>query len=102
MVRACWPAGDLNYILSAEVKAMPETIALKHKPSIGPWSRNMRLSLHLTQQDLADIAGVSPGDVDLFEHGLPLRLDARRRLLRELWAARAQCQLFPCLGNHIH
>jgi transcriptional regulator with XRE-family HTH domain len=46
------------------------------------------MALHLTQQELANMAGVSLEEIDLFEHNLPVRLDARRKLLKELWAAR--------------
>jgi hypothetical protein len=40
----------------------------------------------LTRQRLADLAGVSLDHVILFEQGLPVPLDARRRIYRELWA----------------
>jgi len=56
--------------------------------ALGPWSRSVRMALQLTQQELANMAGVSLEEIDLFEHNLPVRLDARRKLLKELWAAR--------------
>ncbi len=63
---------------------------------IGPWGRRMRMTLKMTKQELANMSGVSKEEVDLFEHNLPVRLDAKRRLLKELWAARnALCQTFP-------
>lgn len=81
---------------------MPKVIAFTQESSVGPWARSVRLTLRLTQQELADIAGISKEEVGLFEHGLPVRLDARRRLLKELWAVRqAECHFFPCLGSHI-
>ena len=57
--------------------------------SLGSKSRNLRISLLLTQQKLASIAGVSQKEVNLFEHNLPVCLDARRKLLKELWTIRA-------------
>ena len=54
--------------------------------SLGSKSRNLRISLLLTQQKLASIAGVATEEVALFEKNLPVRLDVKRRLLRHLWA----------------
>ena len=57
--------------------------------SLGFKVKKLRVSQMLTQQELADTASVSPEDVSLFEHNLPVRLDARRRILRELWAVKS-------------
>ena len=66
------------------------------EPSVGVKARRLRISQLLTQQELANLAGVSLEEVDLFEHNLPVRLDARRKLLKELWSAQnALCQTFP-------
>jgi len=46
------------------------------------------MALKLTQQELAVITGVSQKEVDLFEHNFPVRLEAKHKLLKELWAAR--------------
>jgi len=43
----------------------------------------------MTRQELADIVGVSEEEVDLFEHSLPITLDVKQKLLRELYAAKA-------------
>ena len=67
---------------------MAKVIAYAPESSIGPWARSVRRALQLTQRELADIAGVSLQDVSLFEQSLPVKLDSRRKLLRELWAAR--------------
>ena len=68
----------------------------ERESTIGSWARRMRLTLKLTEQELADTCGVSREEVDLFEQNLPVRLDAKRRLLKELWSARnALCQTFP-------
>ena len=50
--------------------------------------KRLRVSQRLTQQELADIAGVTKEEVSLFEHSLPVQLDAKRKLLRILWARR--------------
>jgi len=47
-------------------------------------TRKMRVSLMLTQQELANLAGVSREDVDSFECNLPVRLEARNKILKEL------------------
>jgi len=44
----------------------------------------------LTQPELADMVGVSVEEVDLFERNLPVALDARRRILKELWAKKTR------------
>jgi transcriptional regulator with XRE-family HTH domain len=72
---------------------MPRVITFARESSIGPWARSVRMALKLTQQELAQIAGVAQEDVDLLEQNLPVRLDAKRKLVRELWAARnVECQ----------
>ena len=55
---------------------------------VGAWARRVRRALKLTQQELADITGVSKEDVKSFEHNLPIKLDSRRKLVKELWVAR--------------
>lgn len=70
---------------------MTATLTLDQGVSLGFKARRLRVSLLLTQQELASIAGVATEEVDLFEHNLPVRLDAKRRLLKELWARKA-CQ----------
>ncbi len=67
---------------------MPTVVAFTQESALGPWARSVRIALHLTQQELANLAGVSLEEIDLFERNMPVRLDARRKLLKELWAAR--------------
>jgi len=74
--------------LLAEAKTMPQVITFARETSIGPRARNIRMALRLTQRELADIAGVSQEDVDLFERNMPVPLQAKRKLVKELWAAR--------------
>ncbi len=56
------------------------------EPSIGTKVKRLRLSRLLTQQELADGAGVSKTEVNRFESGLPLPLNSKRKILKELWA----------------
>jgi transcriptional regulator with XRE-family HTH domain len=57
--------------------------------SVGLKARRLRISQQLTQQELADMAGVSHEEVGLFEQNLPLPLDSKRKILKELWAKKA-------------
>lgn len=65
---------------------MVKVCAFPNSPSLGALARRIRTSQCMSQEELADITGVSPEQVDLFEHSLPVPLDIRRRLLKELWA----------------
>jgi len=51
-------------------------------------TRKMRISLMLTQQELANLAGVLREEVDSFERNLPVRLGARNKILKELLGRR--------------
>ena len=63
---------------------------IREKPeTLGQSARRVRLALHLTQQELAALTGISREAVYQFEHNLPVMLDARRRILKELWAIKA-------------
>jgi hypothetical protein len=52
----------------------------------GSDARRLRISLRISRRELADAAGVSEQVVNLFEHNLPVTLDSKRRILKELWA----------------
>ena len=64
--------------------------ASRRKLSAGSQVRRLRLSSLLTQQELAEVAGVSQEEVNLFEQGLPVPLDSKRKILKELWAIKAK------------
>ena len=49
----------------------------------------LRKVMKLTRQQVADMAHVSKTEVSLFERNQPVRLDAKRRILKELWATRS-------------
>lgn len=62
----------------------------RQEPSLGIKVKRLRLSSLLTQKELADLAGVSREEVNLFERGLPLPLDSKRKILKELWAKKVK------------
>jgi hypothetical protein len=62
---------------------------------IGMKTRKLRRSMKLTLQQVADMASVSKNEVRLFEHSEPVRLDVRRRILKELWALRSGMAVCP-------
>jgi len=68
---------------------MTTVVTFARESSIGPWARTVRMSSQLTQQELADIVGVSKEDVDLFEHNLPIPLDIKLKLLKKLYAVKS-------------
>lgn len=60
------------------------------EPSIATRARKLRLSRLLTQEELAVAAGVSREEVNKLEKGLPLILDSKRKILKELWAKKVE------------
>lgn len=69
---------------------MTAVLTFTRESLLGFKARKLRIAQHISQQELADMAGVSLEAVDLFEHNLPLPLDNKRRILRELWAKKAR------------
>jgi DNA-binding XRE family transcriptional regulator len=69
---------------------MTATLTFTRKSQLGFKARKLRIAQHLTQQKLAEMAGVTREAVDLFEHNQPLPLDNKRRILRELWANKSR------------
>ena len=76
---------------------MSIVFAPRRESSIGPWAREVRASLRLTQQELADSIGVPKEDVDLFENNLPIPLDIKRKLLKKLYAVKSASKYQLCL-----
>jgi transcriptional regulator with XRE-family HTH domain len=68
------------------------TTVLTHpqETKIGAEARRLRVSLHISRLELAELADVSEQTVSLFEHNLPVPLDFRRRILKELWAIKSK------------
>jgi DNA-binding transcriptional regulator YiaG len=52
--------------------------------------KRLRISFLLTRRELADLAGVPEEHVDLLEQNLPVPLDSKRRILKEIWAIKAR------------
>jgi transcriptional regulator with XRE-family HTH domain len=65
------------------------TTICSNRELFGSMARRVRISLHLTQRQIAAMTGVSKEAVYLFEHNLPVYLDARRKILKQLWAIKA-------------
>jgi len=65
-----------------------KAIVVEPESALGPWAKRIRLALKLSQHDLAAITGVPQEEINLFECNFPVRLDTRRKLIKELWAAR--------------
>jgi len=61
-------------------------LTVEAEKTLGFKARKLRCSLSLTQQELANMAGVSQEEVSLFENNWPVQLNVKRKLLRELWA----------------
>ena len=71
---------------------MTPAVVAERELSLGFRVRRLRLSQLLTTEELATLAGVSQEEVHLLEDNLPVRLDAKRKLLKVLWARRANRQ----------
>jgi DNA-binding XRE family transcriptional regulator len=69
---------------------MKATTTLIDSSSTGVKVKRLRISFLLTRQELADLAGVPGEHVDLLERNLPVPLDSKRRILKELWAIKAR------------
>jgi hypothetical protein len=63
---------------------MSEATSTNVTQSLGFKARTYRISRLLTRQELAEIAGACPEDVDLLEGDLPLSPAVKRKLLRAL------------------
>ena len=68
---------------------MTTILSSMREASIGLWARSLRISLQLTEQELADSVGVSNEEVYLFEHNLPIQLDIKQKLLKKLYAVKS-------------
>jgi DNA-binding XRE family transcriptional regulator len=76
--------------LLREVKDMASVQISTREPSIAAQARKLRLSRLITQEELAAAAGVSREEVNRLEQGLPLILNSKRKILKELWAKKAE------------
>jgi transcriptional regulator with XRE-family HTH domain len=65
---------------------MTGVLTFTRESKLGFKARRLRIAEHITQRELAEMAGVTVEAVDLFEHNLPLPLDFKRRILRVLYS----------------
>ena len=68
---------------------------LNQDKSLNSLAKEMRLSLGLKQQELAELAGVSEADVDSFECSLPVPLENRHKILKILCNNMKQQMMSP-------
>ncbi len=69
---------------------MPQTNTVKQASSPGERVQRLRAACDLTSCQLAEMAGIPAEHVMQFESNLPLPLDSKRRILKELWGLRAK------------
>ncbi|HSW57072.1 MAG TPA: helix-turn-helix domain-containing protein [Dehalococcoidales bacterium] len=62
------------------------TIKRESQNTMGDSVHKVRLALGLSRQQLAVMAGVTIEAVYQYENSLPVSLNSRRKILKELWA----------------
>ena len=70
-------------------RMMPTTGYISRESSLGFKVKRLRVSLRLTQHELATLAGVLPEEVDLLEDNMPVTLGTKLSILRVIWARKA-------------
>ncbi|OGO18988.1 MAG: hypothetical protein A2Z15_05635 [Chloroflexi bacterium RBG_16_50_11] len=65
---------------------MSAVLTINRDSLLGTQARKLRIAEHISQRELAGMAGVTVEFVGLFEHNFPLPLDYKLRILRVLWA----------------
>ena len=68
-------------------------ILSENKETLGYKAFRLRVSQNLTQKELAKLADVLQEEVNTFEQGLPVQLDVRRKILKELWDRKAKASI---------
>ncbi len=63
---------------------MSVSLKTERESALGPWVRNLRIYLELTQKEIAGLARVTPEEVSLLESNKPLSRDTKSRILKEL------------------
>jgi DNA-binding transcriptional regulator YiaG len=85
------PTRDVFLPLKTAIMKTPTiTPAIIHSQERESEVKRLRISNLLTQSELAELAGVTQQHVDLYERGLPVPLDSRRRILKVLWATKSK------------
>ena len=77
-------------ILVVRGKPVTTTQTFLSTESLGAKAKKLRIACVLTRPALASMAGVTVEEVSLFERGLPVRLDARRLIMKALWAKKTE------------
>ena len=77
-------------ILVVRGKQVTTTQTFLSTESLGTKAKKLRLAGLLTRPALASMAGVTVEEVSLFERGLPVRLDARRLIMKALWTKKTE------------
>lgn len=70
------------------------------EPSVATRARKLRLFCLLTQEELAVAAGVSREEVNKLEQGLPLILNSKRKILKELWTKKPRSDEKPITSQY--
>ena len=65
---------------------MKTSVTTSEIASFGFEARRLRTACVLTQQKLAELAGVPREHVDCLEHNYPVPLNSKRLIFQELWA----------------
>ncbi len=79
---------------------MKAVLSVEQGLSLGSKVRRLRVSQLLTQEELANMAGVSLEELDLLEQNMPVQLGVRCKVLKELWAERREYQTSFWLGDN--
>jgi transcriptional regulator with XRE-family HTH domain len=69
---------------------MTTTLTRPPETKLGTEARRLRLSLHISRRALADLVGITPAVVGLFERNYPIPLDYRRRIHKALWSEKTK------------
>ena len=73
-----------------KVVVMKAATTLINHLSAGQKIKRLRIANLLTQPELAELAGVPLAHVDMLEHNLPVPLNSKRLIHKELWAIKAR------------
>jgi len=76
---------------------MSIVFAVTQESSMSTLARSLRISLQLTQQELANMADVSKEDIDLLEHNLPIPQYIKNKLFKKLYAVKSAGKYQLCL-----
>ena len=64
---------------------MSKVLSIDQPKAFGGMLRNIRTSLQLTRREVAKRFGVTTEEVNLFERDLPVRLETKIKILRQLY-----------------